>query len=169
MKLTTNTILLGIIALLLAVQTITKLSEDEQPGGGAVVQTPTQPAVQPQVNPAVQPVQTITPTPQQTGPTTMALYDITEADMGPMKVGQKAKQTFKVTNTGQNPLTYTSVTGDPAITVLSYPTAPIPAGGKGEIVVEYTADAAGPQSRQVHVNANTEPGHVHLVVKANVQ
>lgn len=168
----TNTIILGIIAVLLAIQTIKSFDSggSKNSTDSAVVGAPQQPSTNP-VNPLANPMQT---TPTQTPPTpaapvTTASYGATDHDFGTVKMGSKAKHTFKVTNAGLNPLTYSSVTGDAGVTIVSYPTSAIAPGASGEIVVDYAPDAVGQQTKQIHVNANTEPAHIHLVLNANVQ
>ncbi len=167
----TNTIILGIIAVLLAIQTIKSFDSGgtKNSADSAVVANPQQ--TPNPMNPMATPVQTppVQTPPVPAGPVTTASYGATDHDFGTVKMGSKTKHTFKVTNAGLNPLTYSGVTGDAGLTIVSYPTNAIAPGGSGEIVVEYSPDAAGPQTKQVHVNANTEPAHVHLVLNANVQ
>ena len=77
-----------------------------------------------------------------------------------------------MTNTGSQPLSYSSVRGDAGVTVTKYPTAPIPPGGKGLITVQFdpaNAKVGGNQAYNVHMDANTNPGHQHIVIQATVQ
>jgi outer membrane biosynthesis protein TonB len=164
----TNTILLGVIALLLLVQTIQKLAGKSSGSSNNTEVIATNPVVNPQA-PNVSPVNPNPVTPQPTAANTVASYAETEKDFGSVTMGSKHQHKFKVTNTGTNPLTYGQVTGDAGLTIVSYPTTSLAPGQSGEIVVEYTPDAAGAQTKQVHINANTEPSHNHLAIKANVK
>lgn len=103
---------------------------------------------------------------------TTASYSETTHDFG--VVGADASNlshTFTVTNDGAQPLAYTNVRGDAGLTVTSYPTSPIPPGGSGQISVTFDpaqSKGTGNQAYNVHLDANTSPGHQHLVIQATV-
>lgn len=190
-----ETILLGIIALALVIQTFMMISGGNKSDDSAAVAGPgitqgapvnqnapitqQQPQQQQQQQQQQQPQQQINVQPQQQpqqqqpaqndAPATAVTYSEMEVDFGTLNKTQKQKHTFKVTNTGSNPLQYGIVRGDAGANVLSYTQTPIPPGGTGEITVELDpASLSGETQLNVHVNANTEPSHQHLVVKANV-
>ena len=174
-----NTILLGIILLLVVIQTFMMFTDDND----AVVASTGQPATnvttpssgladQMNIQNANQPQQQaqnniLNPSAAPSG--AIASYAESSKDFGSVKANQKLRHSFKFTNTGTAPLTYGDVTGDEGVTIISKPTGTIEPGGTGEIVVELnTAGLSGQVSKMVHVNANTEPAHVHLTVGANV-
>ena len=91
-------------------------------------------------------------------------------DFGDVKAGEKMRHTFEIANTGSFPLTMSGISADAGATLISTPTEPIPVGGRGKIEVELnTAGLSGPQTLNVHVNANTEPSHQHLTLQVNVK
>ncbi len=190
-----QTILLGIIALALVIQTFLMLTDDGGsapayvPSGAAAVATPpaasmpaaanpitsTPVATAPQTaaQPAAQPAASNAPTfSVGNGNTTTATYSATSHNFGTLAASDGPKEhTFTVTNAGGQPLSYTQVRGDAGVTVLSYPTAPIPPGGKGEIKVQLNPAALagqGTKTIKVHCDANTNPGHQDLMIQATV-
>ena len=177
-SLSLNTILLGIILLILVIQTIMMISDNGDGGNTSttVADNTTIPPAQdlstlqnnnpvinpqqPQLNPAAA---------QPTGPTATGTYSENEKDFGSVKSSDKLRHTFTVTNSGTVPLEYGDVTGDAGVTIVSKPTDAIPPGGKGQIVVEWTPqNESGAVEKNVHVNANTQPNHIHLKLKGNV-
>lgn len=189
-----QTILLGIIALALVIQTFLMLTDDGGsapayvPSNGAVVapaasampaaanpitSTPVATAPQNTAQPAAQPAASNTPTfSVGDGNATTATYSATSHNFGTLSASDGPKEhTFTVTNAGGQPLSYTQVRGDAGVTVLSYPTAPIPPGGKGEIKVQLNPAALagqGTKTIKVHCDANTNPGHQDLLIQATV-
>lgn len=168
-KIGIETILLGVIAVILLVQTINMFGGDDEKKARIEAARNVAPATQP----AIQQPQTQTPPtmPGQTaGPVTSMNFSETEVDLGAVKQGERKQHTFTVTNTGSNPLVLQSVSGDGGLAIDDYPVNEIAPGGTGEIKVTYTADqASGASSKIVHINANTSPEHVHLTFNANVQ
>ena len=172
-----NTILLGIILLILIVQTIMMIS-DNGDGGSSSTPVADNTSIPPaqdlstlQDNPVINPQQPqMNPADAQpAGPTATGTYSENEKDFGTVKSSDKLRHTFSVTNSGDIPLEYGEVTGDAGVTIVSKPTAAIPPGGKGQIVVEWTPqNESGAVEKMVHVNANTQPTHIHLKLKGTV-
>lgn len=160
----TITIILGVIAVLLLIQTFQIFfgSDDPpplrpQPTGQQQTQ-PQQPA-EPQIDFNQQQA--------QAGPVTDVAYSTMNHDFGQVSSGGSYTHTFELTNTGNETLQYTNVYGDPGLNIVRWPQQPIPPGGTGEIEVELRPDQPGPVSKVVHIDGNTNPGHVHLNVSAN--
>lgn len=191
-----QTILLGVIAIALVVQTFLLLTDDGGspayvPSGTAAAPAaapapamsaqPAQPANntgnpninvtmpnQQQAQPQAQPAQ-----PAQAANTTAVTFSEKTKDFGTVsRTTAPMQHTFTVTNSGAQPLTYTQVRGDAGTTVTSFPTGPIPPGGSGEIKIQFdpsTANGNGIQSWNIHLDGNTNPSHQHLIVQANIQ
>lgn len=191
-----QTILLGIIAVALVVQTFLLLTDDGGtpsyvPSGTAAAPVNNTPAAAPAPNPTAQPANNNASNPninvtmpnqqqqQQQAPpqpaanTTAAGFSEKTKDFGTVsRTAAPMNHTFTVTNNGSQPLTYTQVRGDQGATVTSFPTGPIPPGGSGEIKVQFdpsTAQGNGIQSWNIHLDGNTNPSHQHLIVQANIQ
>ena len=169
-KLGIETILLGVIAIILLVQTISMFGGDDEKKARIEAARNTAPATQP----AMQTQQPATQAPvtmpgQDAGPTTSMTFSETEVDLGSVQQGERKTHTFTVNNAGTNPLVLQSVSGDGGLSIDDYPVNEIPPGGSGEIKVTFTADQAGQASKIVHINANTNPEHTHLTFNANVQ
>ena len=178
-------VLLGVIAVLLIVQTVQMQSgpayeEPDPPNrigassatindmGGITVN----PGINPIVNPGAQAVPQITPQPAAPTPrevTTMT-FDQTDLQLGTVSLADNKTYTYNVTNTGPLPLTFDQITADAGVTIVSRPTAPIAPGGKGAITVQLSADVGtGQISKTIHVGSNTEPSHMHLTLAADVK
>lgn len=192
--LSTNTILLAIILLFVVFQTYMMVTEEDDrpaattnqmtgannspapnanttpppsPGGGAELQQ-----APPLNTPPGQGGQSINQANGQSQPSSnaVAVYSENEIDLGSVPAGKKVKHTFKLQNTGTDPLVYGDVTADAGLVVVDGPETTIPPGGSGSITVELnTENMSGPVNKIVHVNSNAEPAHFHLEVKANVQ
>ena len=193
-----ETVLLAIIAVALVVQTFIMISGSGESDTPAYVpsnnnqpaamnqpqqQQPRMQQQQPQAQQpqAQQPQIQMNPqqqTPQQQQPpasdpnATTANYSETTHDFGAVSPSDgNLTHTFTVTNAGDKPLSYSNVRGDAGVTVTKYPTQPVPPGGKGEITVQFNPNQAkgeGNQAYNVHMDANTNPGHQHLVIQATV-
>jgi len=171
--------LLGVIAVMLIIKTVMMQSVDVEQvakrdrdgtlpayasdNGGITI---------PGTNPAAQAVQQINPQPVATPAreaTTMS-FDQTDVNLGSISLEENKTHTYKVTNTGLIPLTFDNISADPGLSIVSQPTAPIAPGGKGEIVVQLTAEAGtGSINKTIHVGSNTDPSHMHLTVSADVK
>src|SRR6478735_2854945 len=76
-------------------------------------------------------------------------------DFGDIFQGDKVEETFKFTNTGNEPLIITDVRVTCGCTTKSYPKEPIQPGGKSEIVVAFnSAGKMGHQDKTVTVVSN---------------
>lgn len=186
-----QTILLGIIALALVIQTFLMLSDGEDtpayipsgtaaaPAGGnnnmtAPPASSPQSAAnnqQPNINVTMPNGQQQAAQPQQAANTTAVAFSEKTKDFGTVSSSSgPLEHTFTVTNNGSQPLSYTQVRGDAGATVVSYPTNPIPPGGSGEVKVtlDPSTKSSGIQSWNIHLDGNTNPGHQHLILQANV-
>jgi len=178
--------LLAIIALVLLYQTGVKFFSDDPKSTNAPYQnqalqqganTPSAPLQQNTFTPPgqqatpVAPGQqnlNINPTPQ--APLTTMKFDQNEVNLGSLSPGTKTTHTFKITNSGDQPLLLNGVTGDMGVTVLDYPTQAIPKGGTADIKVQHEGgDPVGTWSKTIHVNANTTPNHAHLTLSGETK
>ena len=100
--------------------------------------------------------------------TTMTL-DKTEHEFGKIKQGDQVECTFKVTNTGKEPLILEDAKGSCGCTVPDYPQEPIPAGDSRDIKVKFNSTGKeGKQSKKVTITANTEPIQTVVTIHADV-
>lgn len=179
-----ETILLGVVILILVFQTFLMLSDDGNSNSSDPVANNTQqndppppnaagnnpamgadannPAQGDPNNPAEQ------QPPADDGPKAQINFPETNADLGTVAVGSETQHTFTVDNPGDIDITFGRVYGDEGVTVVSNPET-IPAGESGEIVVSYSGSAPGADEKTIHINANTETPHHHLTVTADVQ
>lgn len=188
-----QTILLGIIAIVLVVQTFLLLTDDGSTPAYVPSGTVAGPAAAPAPNVSAQPAnnasspninvtmpdqqapqtQAQPAQPAQAANTTAVSFSEQTKDFGSVsRSAAPMNHTFTVTNNGAQPLTYTQVRGDAGTTVTSFPTGPIPPGASGEIKVQFDPSAAqgsGIQSWNIHLDGNTNPSHQHLIVQANIQ
>ena len=76
-------------------------------------------------------------------------------DFGEIFQGDKVKQVFKFTNTGNEPLIITNIQVTCGCTAPEWPRNPIPPGGKGEIKIGFnSAGKIGRQNKTVTVISN---------------
>jgi hypothetical protein len=100
--------------------------------------------------------------------TTMTL-DKKEHEFGTIKQGDQVECTFKVTNSGKEPLILEEAHGSCGCTVPDYPKEPIPAGESRDIKVKFnSAGKKGKQSKTVTITANTEPIQTVVTIHADV-
>ena len=179
-------VLLGVIAVLLIVQTVQMQTgptyeEPDRPNrtgessatindmGGITVK----PLANPGANPGAQAVPQITPqpvTPSAPRELTSMTFDQTDMQLGTVSLADNKTYTYNVTNSGPLPLTFDQITADAGVTIVSRPTAPIAPGDKGAITVQLAADVGtGQISKTIHVGSNTEPSHMHLTLAADVK
>lgn len=96
-------------------------------------------------------------------------FETTEYDFGEIDEGGIVKHTFEFTNTGKAPLLITHARSTCGCTIPEWPTETIPAGGKGEIYVEFdTKGKGGYQGKPVTITANTFPSQTVVTVKGRV-
>ena len=97
-------------------------------------------------------------------------FDKTEYDFGTILQGEVVSYTFHFTNTGDAPLIITSVDKSCGCTASEFPRQPIDPGKTGSIKISYDSKGHhGFQSKGLVVNANTNPAHTTLRVKAIVK
>ena len=97
-------------------------------------------------------------------------FDKTEYDFGTILQGEVVSYTFHFTNTGDAPLIITSVDKSCGCTASEFPRQPIDPGKAGSIKISYDSKGHhGFQSKGLVVNANTNPAHTTLRVKAIVK
>ena len=103
------------------------------------------------------------------GPLTTMTVASYEHDFGTIKEGETVTHVFTFTNTGSEPLIIQQCKGSCGCTVPQCPTQPIPPGGKGSIEVKFnSAGKKNAQTKQVTIDANTDPFQTKLTIKANV-
>ncbi len=120
-------------------------------------------------NPAATPAKPAEPA-APTGPTTTMNFDELEFDYGVIDEGEKARHTYKFTNTGSEPLIISNAKGSCGCTVPSWPKEPIPPGASGSIDVEFNSKGKkGKQSKRVTITANTDPVQTFLTIKGEVK
>ena len=103
------------------------------------------------------------------GPTTTMVFDSYEHDFGTMDEGDAVTHVFSFTNTGSEPLILDKCKGSCGCTVPQCPKEPIAPGASGEIEVKFNSNGKKyNQTKTVTINANTDPGHTILKIKAFV-
>jgi len=107
------------------------------------------------------------------GPLTTVSFEEDTYDFGEVMEGEKVVHVYKFTNTGKEPLVISKAKGSCGCTVPEWPREPIPAGGKGEIRVEFNSKGKGKvggaqQSKKVTITANTDPTNTYLTIKGTV-
>ncbi|WP_372472463.1 DUF1573 domain-containing protein [Capnocytophaga sp. ARDL2] len=95
-------------------------------------------------------------------------YDTDTHDFGDLKKGDKATHEFKISNTGKSDLVIINASASCGCTVPEKPTEPIKPGESASMKVEFSATAAGVQSKTVSVVSNASNSMTQLTVKANV-
>jgi Protein of unknown function (DUF1573) len=81
-----------------------------------------------------------------------------KVDLGTIKEGEKIKHTYEFVNTGTGPLQISYANASCGCTVPSWPKEAIPAGGKGEITVEFNSkNKEGKLLKNVSIYSNTVP------------
>lgn len=92
-----------------------------------------------------------------------------EHDFGTINEGDIVDHVFTFANNGDAPLIISSATASCGCTVPQWPKEPIPAGGTGEIKVQFNSrKKPGIQNKTVTITANTYPKISRLKIKANV-
>jgi len=100
-------------------------------------------------------IEDLIPPAYMNNPTTITFEDTT-FDFGAVKQGEKAKHTFKFTNSGKNNLLIVNSFGTCGCTVPDYPKEPIKPGDGGVINVVFNSEGKeGEQHKKVIVIANT--------------
>lgn len=177
----TNTILLGVIAVLLGIQVFAGLTKSNNSPAPRPAATQTQSPSQPQAQQTsldnqnqqelnLEGEDNINPNaPEPTGPRTTVAFNETFYDFGTIPEGVVRTKNFKFTNTGSEPLIISNARGSCGCTVPDYPKHPIAPGESGEITVEYNStNRSGNVSNTVTITANTEPADNVIRISANV-
>lgn len=100
---------------------------------------------------------------------TKITFDKTEHDFGTINQGDQVECTFKITNSGNEPLIIEEAHGSCGCTVPDYPKDPIPAGQTRDMKVKFnSAGKKGKQSKTVMITANTEPIQSVVTIHAEV-
>lgn len=171
-----NAVLLGVIAVLLAVQTYFQFTGTGVPSSTAAV-APNTSTSAPAAAATSDPSTTINfdepaaeEVPAYDGPMTSVAFAEESHDFGEIKEGEVVKHTFRFTNTGDNPLVIQNAKGSCGCTVPSYPKDPIAPGETGEIQVQFDSkNKEGMKNNSVTITANTEPANSYLRISANVK
>ena len=96
-------------------------------------------------------------------------FDQEEHNFGQIRDGDIVSHTFRFTNTGEAPLIISKATAACGCTVPQWPKQPIPAGGSGEIQVQFdSSNKPGMQNKVVTITANTESKVKKLLIRAQV-
>ena len=92
-----------------------------------------------------------------------------EHNFGQIRDGDIVSHTFRFTNSGEAPLIISKATAACGCTVPQWPKQPIPAGGSGEIQVQFdSSNKPGMQNKVVTITANTESKVKKLLIRAQV-
>ena len=96
-------------------------------------------------------------------------FEQEEHNFGQIRDGDVVSHTFRFTNTGEAPLIISKATAACGCTVPQWPKQPIPAGGSGEIQVQFdSSNKPGMQNKVVTITANTESKVKKLLIRAQV-
>lgn len=96
-------------------------------------------------------------------------FDKEVHDFGKVAAGSENHCEFRVTNTGNKPLTVFDVGASCGCTTPQKPEKPIPPGKSDVIKVTFKPSGSGPTEKTVTVQANTEPRVSVVKVKADVK
>lgn len=96
-------------------------------------------------------------------------FDKEVHDFGDIASGSENHCEFRVTNTGDKPLTIFNVGASCGCTTPKKPEKPIPPGKSDVIEVTFKPSSSGPSEKTVTVQANTNPRVSVVKVKANVK
>ena len=90
-------------------------------------------------------------------------FDKLTLELGTIKEDAVLEKSFEFTNIGDRDLVIINAKGSCGCTVPTPPLMPIPPGGKGKILVKYTAkNKVGPQKPSITVTTNGNPSVVKL-------
>jgi len=96
-------------------------------------------------------------------------WDAQSQDLGTLAVGDKGTQTFTFKNEGKIPLMISSVTTSWGATLSNYSKSPIPPGGSGKIVADYTPKKSGAIKEYITVVSNAESFTVSLTLTGKAE
>ena len=90
-------------------------------------------------------------------------FDKISLDLGTVKEDAVLERSFEFVNTGEQDLVIINAKGSCGCTIPTAPTIPIAPGGRGKILVKYTAkNKVGPQKPTITVTTNGIPSIVKL-------
>ncbi len=89
-------------------------------------------------------------------------------DFGKIKLNNPVTYQFSFANRGSEPLIISSVKASCGCTVAEYSKDPVAPGQEGFVKATFDAAKPGVFTKTITVNANTEEGVVHLVIKGEV-
>ncbi|MFM7233794.1 MAG: DUF1573 domain-containing protein [Flavobacteriales bacterium] len=102
-------------------------------------------------------------------PKTVMTIDKEEHDFGTIKQGDQVECSFKITNSGTEPLIVEEAHGSCGCTVPDYPKDPIPVGESRDMKVKFNSTGKkGKQAKTVTITANTEPIQKIVTIRAEV-
>ncbi|WP_236978497.1 DUF1573 domain-containing protein [Membranihabitans maritimus] len=108
-------------------------------------------------------------TDEVSGPVTAITFESKKFDFGTAESGDKVKNVFKFTNTGDEPLVISNVKPSCGCTTPSWPKEPIAPGESGEIEAIFdTSGKSGAQTKSITVTANTDPSSSILILEGTV-
>jgi len=103
-------------------------------------------------------------------PKTTIEFEERTLDLGYLKQGEVGKGTFRLTNTGTEPLIISSAKASCGCTVPDWPKEPIAPGESAEIGVEFNSKGQkGMKTKTVTIQGNVDPNPIRLTVKADVE
>lgn len=103
-------------------------------------------------------------------PITTIKFDKLEHNFGAIALGEEYSTKFTITNTGKEPLVFTSVKGSCTCTVPEFTKKPISPGETGKIEVTFTPGLPiGEQIKYVTIMANTKSKIAVISVKGEVR
>ncbi len=103
--------------------------------------------------------------------TTLEWLDTKELNMGKIVEGQELEVAFRFKNTGNKALIISNVSAQCGCTIPETPKEPFAPGQEGVIKAKFNSDNRGgsTNTKEVYVDANTDPGRTVLVFKVEVQ
>jgi Protein of unknown function (DUF1573) len=101
--------------------------------------------------------------------TTIEWLETQEKDLGKIAEGQKLEVSFRFKNTGTKPLVISRVWAQCGCTIPETPQEPFAPGQEGVIKASFDSQGrSGMNTKEVYVNANTDPVTNRLVFKVEV-
>ena len=101
--------------------------------------------------------------------TTIEWLETQEKDLGKISEGEKLEVAFRFKNTGSKPLVISNVRAQCGCTIPETPKEPFAAGQEGVIKASFDSHGrSGMNTKEVYVNANTDPVTSTLVFKVEV-
>ena len=114
--------------------------------------------------------QNIAPPPVPEGPITTIEFEQEEFNFGTITQGEKVKNVFVFTNTGDVPLIIANAKGSCGCTVPEWPREPIMPGESGQLTAVFNSKGKrGAQMKKVTITANTDPANTFLSLKGKIE